>query len=83
MKRNSLVSILITNHNKEPFLVKNLKSCLKQNYKKKEIIFFDDKSTDQSLKVVKKFKRVKLIKNQKKINKSKPLNQINAIINCY
>ena len=31
------VSILITNYNKSFFLKKTIKSCLNQNYKKKEI----------------------------------------------
>ena len=43
-----LASIIITNYNKSNFVIKSVKSCLTQNYKNKEIIFFDDKSTDNS-----------------------------------
>ena len=40
----SLASIIITKFNKSKFLLYSIKSCLKQDYKKKQIIFFDDKS---------------------------------------
>jgi len=60
------ISILITNYNKEKFLKKSIKSCLKQNFKKKEIIIFDDCSNDKSLKIIKKFSSIKVIKNKKK-----------------
>ena len=66
MKNKPLASILITNYNKEKFLKKTINSCLKQNYKNKEIIFFDDKSSDNSLKIVQKYKKVFLIRNKKK-----------------
>ena len=56
MKNKPLASILVTNYNKEKFLKKTINSCLKQNYKNKEIIFFDDKSNDNSLKIVQKYK---------------------------
>ncbi len=66
MIKKPLVSILITNYNKEKYLKQNLKSCLKQSYKNKEIIFFDDCSEDKSLLLIKKFKKIKLIVNKKK-----------------
>ena len=72
-------SILITNFNKEKFLKRTLNSCKNQNFKYKEVIIFDDCSTDNSLSVIKKFKNFKLIKNKKKIFKSAPLNQIYAL----
>ena len=51
-----LASIIITNYNKSNFCLNSLKSCLNQTYKEKEIIFFDDKSTDNSLKKIQNFK---------------------------
>ena len=72
-------SVLITNFNKEKFLKKTLNSCKNQSFKDKEVIIFDDCSTDNSLSVIKKFKNFKLIKNKKKMFKSGPLNQIYAI----
>ena len=68
MKNNEeFISILITNYNKSKFLKKSLDSLKKQNYKNFEIIIFDDCSTDNSLKIIKKFKKINLITNKKKI----------------
>jgi len=51
MKKN-LASILITNYNKEKFIKKSVISALSQNYNLKEVILFDDKSTDNSLSII-------------------------------
>lgn len=82
-KKKIFASILITNYNKEKFLSKSIKSCLKQNYANKEIIIFDDCSNDKSLKILKKFSKVKLIKNKKKKYLSGPLNQIYGLLNIF
>lgn len=82
MKKN-LASILITNYNKEKFVKKSIQSALNQNYKNKEIIFFDDKSTDKSLKIVKNYSKINILKNYNKKKSSPPLNQINAIIKSF
>ena len=73
-----LFSILITNFNKSNYLKKTIESCLKQsNYKNIEILVFDDCSTDNSLNVLKNYKKkISLIKNNKKKIKFGPLNQI-------
>ena len=42
MKKNNLISILITNYNKEKFLKKCLDSVYKQKYKNFEVILYDD-----------------------------------------
>ena len=78
MKKN-FVSILITNYNKSIYLKKTINSCLSQNFKNKEILVFDDDSTDNSLQILNKFKNIKIIKNKKKKFKSGPLNQINGL----
>ena len=70
------VSILITNYNKSRYLKKTISSCLSQNFDDKEILVFDDCSTDNSLKILNKFKKIKVIRNKKKKFKSGPLNQI-------
>ena len=49
-------SILITNFNKSRYLDEALKSCINQNFKNKEILIFDDCSTDNSLKIIKNIK---------------------------
>jgi glycosyltransferase involved in cell wall biosynthesis len=76
------VSILITNFNKGCYLKKTINSCLDQDFQHKEILVFDDCSTDNSLEILSKFKKkIKIIINKKKTSKSGPLNQINGIIN--
>ena len=65
MKKN-FVSILITNYNKGKYLKKTINSCLIQDYKDKEVLVFDDCSTDNSLKILKKCKNITVIKNKKK-----------------
>ena len=56
-----LVSILINNFNKENFCEKAVKSALDQDYKKIEVIFYDDNSSDLSL------ERISFLKKKKKI----------------
>ena len=55
--KTPLVSVIITNYNKSNFILKSLRSCLNQSYEKKEIIFIDDKSSDNSLIKIKNFKK--------------------------
>ena len=71
---NPLVSLIITNYNKSNFIIKAINSCLNQKYRNIEIIFFDDKSSDNSLKKIKEFKKkndldFKIIANPKKKKK--------------
>jgi len=81
--KNNFISILITNFNKSPFLNKSLSGAINQTYKNYEIIFFDDCSSDNSIEKVKNFKKIKLIKNNKKISNSAAINQINGLIEGY
>ena len=60
------ISVLITNYNKSKFLFKTLRSVCNQNFKNYEIILYDDASSDNSIEIIKKFKKVKLITNKKK-----------------
>jgi glycosyltransferase involved in cell wall biosynthesis len=84
MKKKKLISIIITNYNKEKFIKKCLLSSLNQNYKNFEIILFDDRSTDNSLEIIKKFKKIRLIKNRfKNKNYSSPQNQIHGIMKSF
>ena len=50
-----------------------------QNFTNKEILVFDDCSTDNSINLLKKFKKIKVLKNKKKKFKSGALNQIYGI----
>ena len=84
MKKDPLVSVIITNFNKSKYILESVKSCLRQSYKEKEIIFFDDKSTDGSLKKIKDFKiknklKFKIISNLNKKENTAPINQMIAV----
>ena len=55
--KKNLVSILIINYNNWQYIDRAIKSCLRQSYKNIEILFFDDKSTDTSINVIKKYRK--------------------------
>jgi len=77
---NPKVSVLIINYNNEKFIKKSIDSIFEQKYKNCEIIFFDDNSTDASLKTITKFKKKKnffLISNRLQTNFGS-FNQING-----
>ena len=57
MKSSPLVSVIITNFNKSKYIIKGVKSCLDQKYKRTEIIFFDDNSSDNSLDRIKNLRK--------------------------
>lgn len=50
-----LVSICIPCYNHEKYLDDCLKSILKQTYKKIELIIIDDKSSDRSVQIIRKY----------------------------
>ncbi len=79
-----LATIIITNYNKSNFILESVKSCLKQDYKNKEIIFFDDKSNDNSLNKIKNFKiknkyNFRIISNSNKKKDFATFNHITAV----
>ena len=78
MNLNSpLITILITNYNKEKFITSTIQSCKNQSYSNIEIIVVDNCSTDDSIKTISKFKKIKLLLNIKK--RTPALNQIKSI----
>ena len=85
MKSKPLVSILITNYNSEAYVAKCLNSCFNQKYRNIEIIFYDDASTDNVIKIISKYKKrknFKIIANKKKITKYGSYNQIFGLEKC-
>lgn len=52
---NPLVSIVIPVYNAEKYINESIDSCLNQTYQNKEIIVVDDKSTDNTLNILKKY----------------------------
>ena len=76
-KKNKDISIIIVNNNREKYLERCLRSCIDQIVFNKtfEIIFVDDGSTDDSLKIVKKFSSsVRIFNIKKNIGISKASN---------
>lgn len=76
-KKKYYVSVIITNYNKEKYIVETIKSVQSQEYKNFEIIVIDNFSTDNSYKLISKYKRVRLFRNITK--KTSALNQIKSI----
>jgi glycosyltransferase involved in cell wall biosynthesis len=56
MKNNPLISIIMNCYNGEEFLKYSIESVIAQTYKNWELIFWDNKSTDNSSKILKKYK---------------------------
>ena len=75
-----LVSVLLPVHNCELFLADCLTSLVKQNYRQIEIIAIDDKSSDNSLKILKSFakryKKVRVFRNIKRYGIVMTLNRL-------
>ena len=76
--KKKLSTVIIVNYNNAEFLNESLSSILEQNYSPIEIIVVDDKSTDNSIDVLKKYQnKIQVIKNKKK-TKKRYYNQINS-----
>jgi len=74
-----IVSILITNFNKEKYIKKCLQSCINQSFKNFEICVADNNSSDKSLKIINKFKKkIRIFKIKRKFNTG-PQNQLFCI----
>ena len=65
--KGPLVSVIVNCHNGEKYLSKSINSILNQTYKNLEIIFCNNKSKDNSEKILKSFKdkRIKYFKTNK------------------
>ena len=63
------ISIISPVYNREKYILRFIKSIELQNFRDLEILFVDDNSSDNSVKLIKKYmnedKRIKLIKNRK------------------
>tara|TARA_B110000444_G_scaffold82836_1_gene78289 strand:- start:171 stop:974 length:804 start_codon:yes stop_codon:yes gene_type:complete len=69
-KIKPLVSIIMNCYNGEKFLSQSLKSIKLQTFRNWELIFWDNKSTDNSEKIIKNYsdKRIRLFKSKKFLN---------------
>ena len=70
MTKRPETSIIMNCHNGEKFLNKAIESVLAQSYKKWELIFWDNRSTDKSKKIFKSFKdkRLRYFYTHKKVS---------------
>ena len=75
-------SVIIANYNNAKFVKDCINSLISQTYKNIEIIFFDDNSFDDSIKIVEKFENIKIIKNKEQ-TKFGSLNQMNAFRKAF
>jgi glycosyltransferase involved in cell wall biosynthesis len=85
IKKKKLVSILVDNFNKERFVSRCLDSLLVQNFKNFEVIFVDDRSTDNSIDIAKEYKGkldIKIIQTSKK-SKYGCYNQMNCFLEAF
>ncbi len=75
----TLVSIIMPVYNAEEYLDSSISSILKQTFKNFEFIIIDDASTDNSLKIIKKYskidKRIKIIRNKKNLGLNASINK--------
>ena len=75
--KNKKVSIIMNNYNGQKYLDRSVKSILKQDYSNWELIFWDNKSSDKSKIIIKKYKdkRIKLFfsKEHEKLYKARNL----------
>ena len=56
--KEPLVSIIMNCHNGEKYLKKSVSSIINQSYRNWELIFWDNKSSDNSAKILKNFKDI-------------------------
>jgi glycosyltransferase involved in cell wall biosynthesis len=63
---NDMVSVIIPNYNNEIFLKNVISKILNNTYNNIEIIVVDDKSTDNSINIIKKFKsdKIRILENK-------------------
>lgn len=78
MKSLPMVSIIIPTYNGSRYIVETIDSCTNQSYKNIELIVLDDKSTDETLRIVdnhvKNKNGIKIIRNDKNLGLIKSIN---------
>lgn len=77
------VSIIIPVYNAEKFIGKTIESVLNQTYKNWEMLIFNDKSKDNSLKIIKKYsekdKRIKVVDSKENVGVVAARNKLTEI----
>lgn len=74
-----LVSVIVPVYNTDRYLKKCIESVLNQSYKEIEVLLVDDKSTDDSLKIIRNYAtsdtRIRLIENEVNLGNGKSRNK--------
>ena len=74
-----LVSIITPMYNSEKFILKTIKSVINQTYSNWELLLIDDRSTDNSIKILEDFKskyaNIKLLQNDTNLGAAKSRNK--------
>jgi len=81
-----LASVLLINYNKAKYVSRCLNHLIKQDFKKFEVIFSDDRSVDNSVLIAKKYIKkldLKIIENNEKKSKYGSYNQIKSILRAF
>lgn len=81
--KDDKVSIIIVNYNNAKYLKKSLETTINQSHKNKEIIVIDDRSKDNSLEILKKFKKKIKFYITKNKTKDGAFNQMNCYYQGY
>ena len=78
IKKESLISVILSVKNDEKNIEKSIRSILNQTYSNIELLLCDDCSTDNTLKVIENIsdKRIKLYQNQTNLGLTKSLNKL-------
>jgi glycosyltransferase involved in cell wall biosynthesis len=76
MKSAPRVSVILPVFNSARYLHEAITSILNQTFKDFELIIIDDKSTDESLKIIKSFSdhRIRILRNKKNLDITASLN---------
>ena len=82
-KNNPKVSILIASFNNARYLRKCINSALNQNYVNKKVIVIDDGSTDQSIKIIKSYKKGLKLRSKRKKFFVGSYDQLQSYIQCF
>ena len=63
-KRNTpLVSVILPNYNNDKYLDKSINSVIAQTFINWELFIIDDASSDNSLKIIDKYKKKKILQS--------------------
>ena len=78
--KKKLVSVVMSVYNDELTIEKSIESIINQTYKELELLILDDASSDESLKIINKYKNkynfIRVFKNQKNIGLTYSLNKL-------